>query len=73
VTWQELTAFSTGTLAPQVSFSPDGRMLTAGGWMNSQRIQVLRAPTFEEIAAAEAQQLGSSLNPRNDPYDDSQP
>jgi hypothetical protein len=73
MTWQELATFSTGALTPQVSFSPDGRMLTVGGMMNNQRIQVLRAPSFEEIAAAEARQAEIFSEPHHDTNDDPQP
>jgi WD40 repeat protein len=36
-------------------FSPDGRTLAAGSWMGSEDyMSLFQAPSFEEIAAAEA-------------------
>jgi WD40 repeat protein/serine/threonine protein kinase len=52
-THQELATFPLGGLFPTLSFSPDGRMLAVGNFLEA-RIQILRAPSFEEIAAAEA-------------------
>ena len=53
VTQQELATFSLGGLFPTLGFSPDGRTLAVGSFLEA-RIQILRAPSFEEIAAAEA-------------------
>jgi WD40 repeat protein len=52
-THQELATFTLGGLFPTLGFSPDGRMLAVGNAFEA-RIQILRAPSFEEIAAAEA-------------------
>ena len=40
---------------PTLSFSPDGRMIAVGEMTgDNRRIQILHAPSFEEIAAIEA-------------------
>jgi len=52
-THQELATFPLGGLFPTLGFSPDGRTLAVGNFLEA-RIQILRAPLFEEIAAAEA-------------------
>ena len=52
-THQELATFPLGGLLPTLGFSPDGRTLAVGSMLEA-RIQILRAPSFEEIAAAEA-------------------
>src|SRR6185295_12290831 len=51
-THQELATFPLGGLIPTLGFSPDGRLLAVGSFLEA-RIQILRAPSFEEIAAAE--------------------
>jgi eukaryotic-like serine/threonine-protein kinase len=54
-THQELAAFPLGGLFPTLAFSPDGRTLAIGNLHeDGRRIQILRAPSFEEIAAAGA-------------------
>ena len=56
-THQELATFPLGGLFPTLGFSPDGRMLALGSLHDAgRRIQVLSAPSFEEITAAEASQ-----------------
>ena len=50
-THQELATFTLGGLFPTLGFSPDGRMLAVGNAFEA-RIQVVRAPSFEEIQAA---------------------
>jgi WD40 repeat protein/serine/threonine protein kinase len=50
-THQELATFSLGGLGATLAFSQDGRMLAIGNW-HEARIQILRAPSFEEIQAA---------------------
>ena len=60
-THQELATFPFGGLIPTLDFSPDGRMLAIGNAVEA-RIQILRAPSFEEIAAAEAKPR-DALNP----------
>jgi eukaryotic-like serine/threonine-protein kinase len=50
-THQELATFLLGGLFPTLGFSPDGRMLAVGNAFEA-RIQILSAPSFEEIAAA---------------------
>ena len=52
-THQELATYPLGGLVPTLGFSPDERMLAVGNLFES-RIQILRAPTFEEIDTAEA-------------------
>ena len=52
-THQELATFPLGGLFPTLGISPDGRTLAVGSFLEA-RIQILRAPSFEEIAAAEA-------------------
>jgi WD40 repeat protein len=75
-TRQEVATLSSDTTWPLVDFSPDGRILTEGSLDNwsvqGRRIQALRAPSFEEIAAAEAHHTGSSFAPRQGTYDDPQ-
>ena len=61
-TYQELATFPLGELSTKVGFSPDGRMLAVGNVFEA-RIQVLRAPSFEEIAAAEAKQNQTDVSP----------
>jgi WD40 repeat protein len=52
---QEIATLSPGSMLPMVDFSPDGRMLVVGDLAGGgSRIHVLRAPSFDEIAAAEA-------------------
>jgi WD40 repeat protein/serine/threonine protein kinase len=60
-THQELATFPLGGLFPTLGFSPDGRMLAIGNAFEA-RIQVLPAPSFEEIAMAEAKPRGA-VNP----------
>ena len=50
-THQELATFPLGGLSSTLAFSPDGRMLAVGNAYEA-RIQILRAPSFEEIQAA---------------------
>ncbi|NOS69419.1 MAG: PQQ-binding-like beta-propeller repeat protein, partial [Verrucomicrobia bacterium] len=53
-TRQEVATLSPGITAPMVSFSPDGRILAIGDLSSAGRqIQVLRAPSFEDIAQKE--------------------
>jgi len=52
-THQELATFPLGGLFKTLAFSPDGRMLAIGNLHEAgRRIQILRAPSFEEIQAA---------------------
>ncbi|HKX61262.1 MAG TPA: hypothetical protein VJS65_05450, partial [Verrucomicrobiae bacterium] len=54
-TRQELATFPLGIPIPTLDFSPDGRILAVGDLSSvGHGIQVLRAPTFEEIARTEA-------------------
>jgi eukaryotic-like serine/threonine-protein kinase len=53
VTHQEMATFPLGGLLPTLGFSPDGRTLAVGNVLEA-RIQILHAPSFEDIAAAEA-------------------
>ena len=54
-THQELATLPMGGPFPMLRFSPDGRTLAIGNLHEAgRRIQILRAPSFEEIAAAEA-------------------
>jgi WD40 repeat protein len=50
-THQELATFSLGGLFPTLGFSPDGRILAVGNVFEA-RIDILSAPSFEEIQAA---------------------
>ena len=54
-THQELITFPFNAYVVSVRFTPDGRAL-AVGYMDERgmHIQLVRAPSFEEIAAAEA-------------------
>jgi len=52
-THQELATFPLGGMFPTLGISPDGRTLAVGSFLEA-RIQILRAPSFEEIAAAQA-------------------
>ena len=60
-THQELATFPLGGLFPTLGISPDGRTLAVGSFLEA-RIQILRAPSFEEIAAAGAKP-GDAVNP----------
>jgi WD40 repeat protein len=54
-THQELVTLSLDNLYPTLRFSPDGRTLMLGDRARGhRRIQVLRAPSFEDIAAAQS-------------------
>ena len=54
-TRQELATFPVIVEFPTLSFSPDGDTLAIGEMTgDNRRIQLLRAPSFEEIAAEEA-------------------
>ncbi len=59
-THQELATFPLGGLFPTLGFSPDGRMLAVGNVFES-RIQIQRAPSFEEIAAAESKRAQAEV------------
>ena len=53
-THQELVTLSLDGLYPTLRFSPDGRTLVLGNLAGvNRRIQILRAPSFEDIAAAD--------------------
>jgi WD40 repeat protein len=54
-THQELATFPLGGIFPTLGFSPDGRTLAVGSLLEA-RIQILRAPSFEEIAEVGAKQ-----------------
>src|SRR5262249_23247235 len=60
-THQELATFALGGLCPMLGFSADGRMLAVGNPFEG-RIQIQHAPSFEEIAGAEAKQM-DGVNP----------
>ncbi len=49
-THQELATFPLGGLFPTIGISPDGRTLAVGSLLEA-RIQILHAPSFEEIQA----------------------
>jgi len=56
-TYQELVTLPFAAHVTTVRFSPDGRGLAIGNvTLDGPQVQLLRAPSFEEIAAAEAKQ-----------------
>jgi WD40 repeat protein len=61
-TRQEMTTIALADRFPILSFSPDQNMLVASERPQTRgRIQALRVPSFEEIAAAES---GHPQNPK---------
>jgi WD40 repeat protein len=54
-TYQEMLTVSLGGILPALCFAPDGRTLALGNLTaDYQRIRILHAPSFDDIATAEA-------------------
>ena len=63
-THQELVTFPFAAYVTSARFSPDGRALAIGYYDRTwPPIQIVRAPSFEEIAAAEANRTETANSP----------